>query len=161
MFQPKAYTNRQLLQLHADIIAELIEREVVRTKNPPIGDYTEWLVAQKLGLSLSRNSTAGYDATDATGGTRYQIKSRHVHPVNPSRQLSVIRNLGAQKFDYLIAVIFDHDFNVQLAVKIPHGVIAEYASYRAHDNGHVLHIRGPILADTRIEDLTPLFQPEA
>jgi hypothetical protein len=159
MFQPEACTDRQLLRYYVDILEELIKRKIIRTRNSPTGDYTEWLVAQKLDLILSDNSTPGYDATDAIGSTRYQIKSRRVHPANPSRQLSPIRNLEAQKFDYLIAVILDRDFGVQLAVKVPHGVIAEYANYRRHVNGHVLHMRGPILADTRVEDLTSLFQP--
>ena len=159
MFQSETCTDRELLQYYVDILDELRKRAIVRTANSPIGDYTEWLVARTLNLTLSGNSTAGYDATD-TEGTRYQIKARRVHLANPSRQLSVIRNLEAQKFDYLIAVIFNHDFSVQHAVKIPHGVITEYASYRRHVNGHILHIRGAILTDNCVEDLTSLFSSE-
>jgi hypothetical protein len=87
MLQPEMLTIRELLQYYADIIDELKRRKIVRTVNNPLGDYTEWLVAQKLNLTLSGNSTAGYDAVDMVG-TRYQIKSRRVHPANASRQLS-------------------------------------------------------------------------
>lgn len=159
MFQPDALTVKQLLQYYVDILAELKKRNIVRTANSPLGDYAEWLVAQKLNLTLSGNSTAGYDARDSAG-TRYQIKSRRVHSANRSRQLSPIRNLDGQHFDYLIAVIFNDDFSVQQAVKIPHAVISEYASYRDHINGHILHIRGVVLRDTRVENLTTLLRSE-
>ena len=66
-------TETELLQLQASVIDELKARGVVRTKNNPLGDYTEWLVAKALGLELATNSAAGYDATDADG-VRYQIK---------------------------------------------------------------------------------------
>jgi hypothetical protein len=158
MFQPETLTVRELLQYYLDILAELKKRQIVRTANSPIGDYTEWLVAQKLNLMLSGNSTAGYDAIDPLIGTRYQIKSRRVHPANQSRQLSPIRNLDKHQFDYVIAVIFTNDFSIQQAVKIPHAAIAEYASYRSHVNGYILHLRGAILKDSRVEDLTTILQ---
>jgi hypothetical protein len=159
MFQPETLTVRELLQLYVDILDELRKRAIVRTANSPIGDYTEWLVAQRLNLTLSGNSTAGYDAID-TVGTRYQIKARRVHLANQSRQLSPIRNLDGQKFDYLIAVIFNSDFSIQQAAKIPHAVIAEYASYRSHVNGYILHLRGAILKDSRVKDLTTILQSQ-
>jgi len=34
----------ELLQTHAAVIDELLRRKVVRTRNNPIGDYTEWLL---------------------------------------------------------------------------------------------------------------------
>lgn len=159
MLQLETLTIRELLQYYVDILNELRKRKIVRSTNSPIGDYTEWLVAKKLDLTLSGNSTSGYDAID-TLGTRYQIKSRRVHPANQSRQLSAIRNLENQKFDYLIAVIFNDDFSIQLAVKIPHAVIAEYASYRSHVNAYVLQVRGAVLKDSRVEDLTALLQSQ-
>ena len=107
----KQCSERELLRLHAAIIDELKRRGVVRTRNSPIGDYTEWLVSTTLGLKLANYSAAGYNATDAAG-TRFQIKGRWVTPDSNSRQLSAIRNLDKKDFDYLIAVIFDAAFNV-------------------------------------------------
>ena len=43
---------KELLQLQASITNELINRDVVRTQNNPLGDYTEWLVAKALDLDL-------------------------------------------------------------------------------------------------------------
>jgi hypothetical protein len=152
-FDPKAISTFDLLGCFADILDVLKQRGVVRTRNNPVGDYAEWLVAQRLGLSLEHNSKFGYDATN-TSGERFQIKSRRLDPSNKSRQLSVIRNLDTGEFDYLIGILFDRDFTVKEAYKIPHGVIAKYASFSKHQNGHILHLRGDILRAPSVEDIT-------
>lgn len=144
-------SEKELLQLQASVIDELRERGVVRTKNNPLGDYTEWLVSKALGLELATNSAAGYDATDADG-IRYQIKGRRITPENQSRQLSAIRNLAEKDFDFLAAVVFDEHYSIIDAVIVPHVLVGEYASYRKHVNAHVLHLRGAILNDSRIKD---------
>ena len=146
----------ELLQLHASIIDELKRRDVVRTKNNPVGDYTEWLVAKALNLQLARNSSAGYDGKDVNG-IKYQIKGRRITPGNKSRQLSTIRNLQGKDFDELVGVIFDEKFQILVAVQIPHEVVGEYAEYRKHVNGHILHLRGKILEDERVKDIRNLF----
>ncbi|MES9844131.1 MAG: hypothetical protein ABW131_05730 [Candidatus Sedimenticola sp. 6PFRAG5] len=143
--------EKELLQLQASVIDELRARGVVRTKNNPLGDYTEWLVSKALGLKLATNSAAGYDATDADG-IRYQIKGRRITPENQSRQLSAIRNLAEKDFDFLAAVVFDEHYSIIDAVIVPHELVGEYASYRKHVNAHVLHLRGAILNDSRIQD---------
>ena len=68
-------TPTELLRLHSDIISELKRRDIVRTQNNPIGDYTEWLVCKCFNLQIEGNSKAGFDATDSHG-LRYQIKGR-------------------------------------------------------------------------------------
>ena len=71
----RTMTEVELLQTHSKIIAGLRRREVVKTKNNPVGDYTEWLVCNRLSLQMQRNSRAAFDATDPRG-IRYQIKGR-------------------------------------------------------------------------------------
>lgn len=93
-----------------------------------------------MGLRLSENSKKGYDATDADE-FRYQIKGRRLSPTHRSTQLGVIRDLNRREFDWLIAVLFDADWRVKCAVKIPHAVIDRLAKHRKHLNGHVLHVR--------------------
>jgi len=143
---------QELLQLHAAILDELKRRKVVRTKNNPVGDYTEWLVSKSLGLELTNNSAAGYDGIDPDG-RRIQIKGRRITPSNKSRQLSAIRKLAEKQFDDLAAVIFDENYQIVDAVLIPHEVIDEYASYREHVNAHIVHLRGAILSDPRVKDI--------
>lgn len=140
---------KELLRLQASITDELKDRKVVRTKNNPLGDYTEWLVGKALDLELQANSKAGYDGIDKNG-VRVQIKGRRITPDNKSRQLSAIRKYDEKDFDELAAVIYDENFDVIEAVLIPHEVVGEYASYRGHVNAHILILKGPIMSDPRV-----------
>jgi len=141
-----------LLQLQASIITELMKRDVVRTQNNPLGDYTEWLVSKAFGLVLESNSKAGYDGISKSG-TKIQIKGRRITPKNNSRQLSAIRKYDEKDFDELIAVIYDESFNVIEAWQIPHNVVGEYASYKKHVNAHILTLKGGILLDSRVKNI--------
>ena len=141
---------KELLRLQAAITSELKQRGVVRTLNNPLGDYTEWLVAQALGLELQQNSKAGYDGI-SNEGIRVQIKGRRVTPSNNSRQLSAIRKYSDKDFDELAAVIYDENYNIIEAVLIPHDVVGEYATFRKHVNAHILILKGPILGDPRVK----------
>ena len=147
------HSEIDLLRLHARVIEELNHRGVLRTRNNPVGDYAEWLVSTSLGLTLANNSAAGFDATDPDG-VKYQIKGRRVTPDSPSRQLSAIRNLGAANFDHIIGVLFDAEFTVTGAYKVPHSVVREYAKYRKHTNAHILHLQGRLLSDPRVTDIS-------
>ncbi|WP_286339103.1 hypothetical protein [Ferrimonas sp. YFM] len=148
---------KKLLKLQSTVIEELKRRKVVRTKNNPVGDYAEWLVAKNLGLELAKNSSAGHDGVDSDG-TKIQIKGRRITSDNHSRQLGAIRRYADKDFDQLIAVIFDEDYEVIDAVQIPHEVVGEYASYRAHVNAHILHLRGPLLTDSRVKCIKHLLK---
>jgi len=143
----------QLLRTHSAIVDELKNRGVVRSSNNPVGDYTEWLVASKLGLKLQTNATAGYDAIDSEG-RRYQIKGRRVASDKTPAQLGAIRNLDKNDFDYLVAVIFDPNYEILYAAQIPHSLIAGYSVYRRHVNAHILNLRRSILQDQFVVDLT-------
>jgi hypothetical protein len=145
-------TDKELLQLQASATNELKARGVVRTQNNPLGDYTEWLVAKALDLDLQANSKAGYDGV-SKDGVRIQIKGRRLTPANKSRQLSAIRKYAEQDFDALAAVIYDENFNIIEALLIPHEVVGEYASYRAHVNAHILILKGPIFSDPRVQSI--------
>ena len=146
----------ELLQLQAKATAELKRREIVRTNNNPLGDYTEWLVANVMDLKLAANSKAGYDAISDAGIT-FQIKGRRTTPENPSRQLSAIRNYDEKDFDWLVAVIFDKDFNVLNAYIVPHEVIGDYSPHRKHVNARVVVMSGAIVQDQRVREITCNF----
>lgn len=153
----KEMRTEEILNLYADILQELNDRHVVRTHNSPVGDYAEWLVAQKMNLTLAPNSEKGYDAI--AQGIRYQIKSRWVHKdAGPQgRLLNVIRNYEDNQFDYLIVLIFDQRFYVKEAYQIPHGLIKEYGRYSKHQNGYLLTVYGAILHDVRVKNIQDIF----
>jgi hypothetical protein len=151
---PADLSDTELLGLWAAVMEELRRRGVVRSSNNPVADYAERLVADRLGLELAANSTAGYDAVGSgPGGARYQIKARRLTGNHGSRQLSAIRNLDGDGFDYLVAALFDAGFNLAELWKLPIALVREHATYRAHVNAHVLHVRGAVLADPRAERL--------
>ena len=102
------------MNMYAEILAELNSRKVVRTYNSPVGDYAEWLVAEKLGFVLEHNSQKGYDAYDPKTGLRYQVKSRWERGAASvqSRELNVIRYYDDNQFDYLIKYYEGRNKNV-------------------------------------------------
>lgn len=142
-----------LLRLHSDIIRELKNRGIVRSSNNPLGDYTEWLVSSRLGLTLEHNSKAGYDGVDSEG-VRYQIKGRRIEAESNSIRLSTIRNLDDKTFDFLIAVVFDGEYEVRQAIKIPHAIVASNVYFQRHVNGHVFYLRPNILEEPDVVDIT-------
>jgi hypothetical protein len=156
-FKPGSLTTQQLLNYYSQILDELRIREIIRTANSPIGDYAEWLVAHRLGLTLVPNSTSGHDAIDASG-IKYQIKGRRITQRNKSRQLGAIRNLESHDFDFLIAVLFNEQVEVEKVIKIPHNIISKYARFSEHINAHILVLRENVLHDSLTEDITKQFR---
>ena len=152
----KNKTTVELLKMYSNILTVLNERKVVRTYNSPVGDYAEYLISKSLGLKLEKNSKKGYDAIDEETNIKYQIKSRwERNSVSKgSRKLSVIRNYEDNQFDFLIIVIFDAQFNVKNAYKLPHHIIKKYATHNTHQNGVILHSIGEFTKDSEAEDIT-------
>lgn len=146
-------TIADLLATHSAVLDELRHRNVIRSKNNPTGDYAEWLVSTKLGLMLETNSAKGFDAKDSQG-LRYQIKGRRITPGNKSTQLGVIRNIDGKDFDFLVAVVFDEDWQVCYAAKIPYQTVPLLVTYRAHVNGHTMHLRPTVFDMPNVEDVS-------
>ena len=144
----------ELLGTHKAVIDELLRRDVVKTRNNPIGDYTEWLVCRRLGLANEGNSRAAFDATD-TQGVRYQIKGRHSNA--NSVQFSPVRNLEQHGFDYVVAVVFHEDYSVRQAVKIPHRVFPTLARYQRHINGYSLVWTPKTVEQAGVENISCLL----
>ena len=145
----------ELLQTHSAVIAELRRRGVVKTKNNPIGDYTEWLVCNRLGLETQDNSKASFDAIDLQG-VRYQVKGRCSNA--NAVQFSAIRNLEQHGFDFVIAVIFDETYFVRQAVKIPHKAIPKLARYQRHINGYNLIWTPKAAGEDGVQDISRLLR---
>lgn len=147
------HSVRELLALHSAAVAELRRRGICRSANNPTGDYTEYLVAQRLALTLESNSSKGFDAVDGAG-LRYQIKGRRQEVGARGTQLSALRGLAGREFDFLVAVMFGADWAVRYAVKLPYEAVAEAATFKPHVNGHILHLRPGLLTAAGAEDIT-------
>lgn len=146
---------KEKLKAYAEILDSLYKSGIVRTYNSPVGDYAEWLVSNKLGLELQNNSTAGFDASDVNTGLRYQIKCRWVNPKNKKKQLSVIRDYEKCPFDYLVAVIFSFDFEIEEAYLVPYEIIKKYFSYsyNKHLNGIMITLTNKLISDPQVKDI--------
>jgi hypothetical protein len=143
-----------VMRIFAACIDELERRKIVRSINNPVSDYTEWLVAKKLKLNRAGNSNSGYDATDPQSGAKYQIKARRVFPKTSSIQLGALRNLKRCNFDFLVAVVFELDFTIRHAIKVPHAVVLEHlASFSTHTNSDIFIIRPSLLKLPGVEDI--------
>ena len=145
--------SRELLRLYAAIMRELRHRKVIRSTNNPVADLAELLASRAFKLTLETKSTAGFDGVGRVG-TRYQIKGRRRTPENRSTQLSAIRNLAGNKFKYLLAILFDEDFNVERALRIRRDAVRRHARFSKHVNGHIITLKGGLLEDRRTEDVT-------
>lgn len=145
----KNYTDLQLLKAYHLVLEELRGRELVRSSNSPAGDYAEYLVCKALKLKPQTNSTAGYDAVDKQG-IRYQVKARRSLR---SRQLGAIRNLKDKNFDFLIGIIFNPDFTVKKAIKIPHHVIVKNHRFSAHTNSALFMLRDSVWQIKGVQDI--------
>ena len=145
--------SRELLQTYAAVMRELRERKVIRSTNNPVADLAEVLASRAFHLTLETKSTAGFDGV-ARDGTRYQIKGRRRTPENLSTQLSVIRNLDGKTFTYLIAILFDEEFNVERALRIRREAVRRHARFSKHVHGHILTLKNPLLDDPHTEDVT-------
>ena len=144
-------TVRELLGLHVSIMEELRRRGVVRSANNPTGDLAEHLFCRAFGWTQAPNSSKGFDATDGDG-TRYQIKGRRLHPKNPSRQLSAIRDLDG--FDQLAAVLFDEHYGVLRAALLPVGLVRRHTTFVGHTNSQKFLLRDEVLAAPDAVDVT-------
>ena len=145
---------KKLLQTHANVIERLVSLDVVKTRNNPIRDYTEWLVRRRMGLTEAPSNQKGFDAID-NNGKCYQIKGRREE--GTSIQFSPIRNLNKRHFDFLIAVVFNNDYSIRFAVKISHESVEEFAKYRQYVNGHLPILRDEVTMHPGITDITSLL----
>jgi len=146
-----------LLVTYASVLHLLHSHGVVRSFNSPVGDIAEWIVSKKLNLTLAGKSAKSYDATDPTGRT-YQIKGRWLAGKNRSRQLGAIRNLSSDPFDFLAAVMFDGDFQVEYAAVIPVQVVREKSKYVQHSNSWRFSFTKSLLSSPGVQDITELLQ---
>lgn len=145
---------RELLASYASVMEQLRERGVVRSSNNPVADYCESLVVRALGLKRSVASTKGCDAVDTMTEERYEIKGRRITKHNPSTQLSVIRDIESCHFDYLAGVLFDEDFTVARACRIPRETVEKLAVPREHVNGRILLLRPSVWDQPGVRDIT-------
>lgn len=140
----------QLLSLSRAILAELRRRGVIRTGNAPAGDYAELLVQRATDGELAPNSQKSWDVL-SSDGERLQVKARFVASpgVRGERQLSVFRSWD---FDAAVIVLFEDDFKVWRASRLPCETLRAAARFVEHVRGYRVFATDELL--NRGEDWT-------
>jgi hypothetical protein len=154
-----ALSTRQLLILYGSILKELLRRDVVRTRNSPIGDYAEHLVKLAFGGQLEPNSNASWDVTTALG-EHIQVKCRVVgSTTHRSATFSAFRSYA---FDFCVFVILNEGtYEVASAVSIPAGSVEGKARFSKHVAGASIRIGTDLLALDGATDITERLRAAA
>ena len=152
-------TAGELLGLYDAVLRELRERSIVRSGNNPVADYAELLASHALDFQLLSKSNTGFDGESA--GVRYEVKARRLSPENSSVRLSALRDLEKAHFHFLVGVIFDPNFDVAYAAKIPHAVVLEKSKYGSHARASIFRLRRDVFDDPRVEDVTQKLRAAA
>ena len=147
--------GRDLLRLYAEVLEALRGRDYVRSANNPVADYAEKLVCVAFGLDPAPKSNKGYDARDPQTGERYEIKARRVTPHNKPTRFSPLRDFEAQHFDHLVAILFNSNFSVHQAVKVPWAAINDEMSFHSeYVNGRIVYVRDVLWTAAGAVDIT-------
>jgi hypothetical protein len=155
MIDVSELSPRQLFELHSKIENELRSRGIIKTANNPTGDYAELLFLTAFPRwEPAGKGQKGFDATGPEG--RYQIKGRRIIGKG-SRQLSAIRDLKSNHFDFLAGVLFKEDYSVDRAIIIPHAVILNlktHISFQEHTRSHLFQLVDAIWEVDGVKDVT-------
>ena len=127
-----ALTVRELLGLDAAIITELARRNLVSTRDKPIGGISERIVHRARGGTLEPNSTKSHDVTTPTG-SRIQVKAMGERAAGNGAKFSPFRSFD---FDTAIFLVFNGPtFNLVIAREVASAEVASLGRYSQHTNG--------------------------
>ena len=145
-------TTRQLLRLYADLLTELVNREVVRSRNAPLGDLAEYLVHRACGGELAPPSEKAWDVRTADDRL-LQVKARLIAEGDRrSHQYSPFRSFG---FDGCVFLLLDaHTYDVVQAVEVPVDEVQSLARETTWVRGSRVSTRTPLLGLPGAVDLT-------
>lgn len=128
------YTPAELIRVYAEVVAELNRRQIVRTRNAPLGDFVEYLSLQVYGGKLEPNSVKSHDLVDADG-RKLQIKARSVQAANATTQFSAFRSWA---FEVAVFVVVDDLYRLAWAREVPMQQVKDRARFVRHDNKYIV-----------------------
>ncbi len=147
---------RDLLRLSAQLLTELADRGVIRSRNAPAGDLGEFLVSVAYGGKLAPRSAKSWDVLAADGG-RLQVKTRLVDPQRPgTAYFSPFRSFD---FDRCVFVRLDvFSYEVLSAVEVPAEVVRQASREVAWVNGWRVGARTPLVELPGARDVTEILR---
>ncbi len=145
-----------LLGRYAEVMGELFDRGIIRTRNAPAGDLVELLVARAYDGALAPNPARGWHVA-LPDGRHLLVKCRVIHPGRRSgMSYSAIRSWG---FDACVFVELDAaTYGVRSAVEVPVAVVREISHQQDWaDSGRVRVAEDLVGLDGAV-DRTPVLR---
>lgn len=142
-------TNDELVGLYGEVMVEMRRRGIVRSANNPIADIAERLVATHYGVDPEPPNSKTYDVVSADGAT-IQVKALR-RTSKSRRNLSPLRSLD---FDYVAAVIFASDMQLEAVLLVPVDVVREYMRWSNTWGANCLSITDRLQNDHRVGRLS-------
>ncbi len=136
-------SDEELISLYPKLLDELKSRNIIRTNNL-IGDLGE-----RLAIDFYKNTTGLPNLLDADPGTkhidaisvngeRYAIKSTSTNLTGNFSSLSLDDN--EKKFEFLIIVLFDKNYNLTNIYEITWDDFVEFRSIKKPENKWVISV---------------------
>lgn len=115
----------QLMALYSQILDELSDRRVTWSRNAPVGNYSELLVAKAFGGSVDRRSQKSWDV-QVENGDKLQVKSVVLPPDRAVGQFSVFRSTD---FTSCVFLVIDSDtYRIRRAVQLEPSTVRELST---------------------------------
>ena len=131
----------------------------VMTKNGDLtGGYTELLVCQRLGLKKCEDNTPHVDAVDLKTKHKYQIKGIRSEG-RLSQKFSRLPSLEDKNFDYFVGVVFDSNYVVRRAAKVPYELVRERSGTKLK-GGFQFSLTNTLMKHPCVEDIRCFLESE-
>ena len=150
-------TAEQLIETYSDIINQLKERGVIRTKNL-IGDLGEYLAIEhfnklpnKSNLKAAPPGTKNIDAI-SRNGERYSIKSTtgNITGVFYGLEDPGSEKKDTQKFEYVLVVMFSDDFKLNKIIELDWDLFLKHKRWHGSIKAWNLSITKALLSEAEI-----------
>ncbi len=156
MIEIEKFSNDALIQLYSNIIKELKNRKIIRTKNI-LGDLGEFLAIEHYnstpGFPNLQAAPAGTQNIDAISkkGERYSIKSTSGNLTSVFYGLNDINSEEPekQKFEFVIIVIFDNEFTLKQIVELNWELFIKYKRWHKTMRGWNLSITKNLIEESK------------
>jgi hypothetical protein len=150
-------STNEIIQLYADILDELKDREVIRTNNL-VGDLGEYIAVEHFNnnstlpnLIFAPEGTRNIDAL-SRNGERYSIKATTTnltgivydinHPDSEDDQL--------QKFEYMLIVQLSKSYKLKRIIQLEWNLFLKYKKWHSTMRGWNISITKTLLKESKV-----------
>lgn len=152
-------TADELLQMNQYTFDELERRSILKVGGNPISEYTLWLVKNKMNAKSVSSDFAGYNVR-TPDKKKIQILAKRNKLKNHSTILGVISERELRMVDDVLAVIYNEDMSIRIALIIPVHVIEKIGVYNKFQKDYTLRINAGIISDANVVNMKMVLSNE-